>query len=149
MFEQETVLQATENRTLHSRSWVLGFTSFLFVLLQSACSAVVAISGLRLLIGIGSLAAAGPVIHLLDILHGNWLRIPMTLIALAGTLVNLYVLWKVRSLRARPSSAWRVAPLDPRTKRSETLQLWISIVTLFLLGLEWIAHIHLFGSLLA
>ena len=149
MFEQETVLQGTESRTPHSRSWVLSITSFLFILLQSACSAVLALSGLRLLIGIGSLAAAGPVIRLLDTLHGNWLRIPMTLIALTGTLINLYVLWKVRSLRARPSSAWRMAPLDPKTKRSETLQLWISVVTLFLLGLEWIAHIHLFGSLLA
>jgi hypothetical protein len=39
-------------------SWLIGLTSFLFILLQSACTAVMAISGPRLLIGLGSLAAA-------------------------------------------------------------------------------------------
>ena len=38
-------------------SWLIGLTSFLFILLQSACTAVMAISGLRLLIGLGSLEA--------------------------------------------------------------------------------------------
>jgi len=38
-------------------SWLIGLTSFLFILLQSACTAVMAISGLRLLIGLGSLFA--------------------------------------------------------------------------------------------
>ena len=140
-------LKAMAHAIPQSRSWVLGFTSFLFVLLQSACSAVIALSGLRLLIGVGSLAAAGSVTHVLETIHGDWLRIPMTLLALGGTAINLYVIWRIRSLRARSASAWRMAPLDPRTKRSETLQLWISFLTLFLLGLEWIAHIHLFGSL--
>ena len=148
MFEQEATLRIVGQRTPRVRPWVLGFTSFLFVLLQSACSAVIALSGLRLLIGVGSLAAAGSMTHILEAIHGDWLRIPMTLIALAGTSINLYVIWRVRSLRARSASAWRMAPLDPKTKRSESLQLWISFLTLLLLGLEWIAHVRLFGSLL-
>lgn len=41
-----------------SRSWMVGMTSLLFILLQSACTAVMAISGVRVVIGLSALAAA-------------------------------------------------------------------------------------------
>ena len=124
----------------------VGLTSFLFILLQSACAAVMAISGLRLLIGLGSLAAASTGLRFLVALHSNAFRIPMLVLAVGGSLVNLYVIWRVRSLRARPSSAWRVAPVTAEKKRSENIQIALAILTLLLVAVEWFAHIHLHGS---
>lgn len=147
MLKQDASADIRKGTAPQSRSWILSLTSFFFVLLQSACSAVMAVSGLRLLIGIGSLAAASSVTHALDAIHGDRFRIPMTLVALLGTALNLYVIWRVRSLRARSASQWRIAPIDPKRKRAEVVQLWISFVTLTLLAIEWLSHIHLFGRL--
>ena len=58
-------------------SWLVGFTSFLFVLLQSACTAVMAISGLRLLIGLTSLAAASILPGFILAIHAERIRVPM------------------------------------------------------------------------
>jgi hypothetical protein len=62
------------------------------------------------------------------------------LLALAGALINLYVLWRVWSLRRRRASRWRIQPLTLKEKRSQCLQFVLAIVTLALLGLEWWTH---------
>ena len=62
MLTQGTPANSAEQRSFDNpaekRSWAIGFTCIFFALLQSACTAFMAISGLRLLIGVGSLAAA-------------------------------------------------------------------------------------------
>lgn len=129
------------------RSWAIGLTSLFFILLQSACTALMALSGLRLLIGIGSLAAATVGVHFLASIHGEAIRIPMEIVAIAGSAINLYSIWRVRSLRSRPSSQWRVAPVGADKKRAESIQIVIAIVTLLLVGVEWAIHIHLHHSI--
>ena len=62
-------------------SWLISLTSLLFVLLQSACTAVMAVSGLRLLIGLGSLAAASFIPGFIFSIHTDKIRIPMMVIA--------------------------------------------------------------------
>jgi hypothetical protein len=119
--------------------WV-NWTGLLFALLQSACTAVMAVSGIRVLIGLGALAAASGVYVPEKGFHRDAIRIPMMVVALVGALVNLYVLWRVRSLRARPSAQWRMQPVTPAKRRSEWLQFVLAIVTLVLLGAEWILH---------
>lgn len=126
-------------------SWIIGITGFVFILLQSACTAVITISGLRLLIGIGSLAAAS-VPGLIIAIHTDKIRIPMMAIAVLGSLLNLYVVWRIRSLRARPSSQWRTKPVSARQRRSEVIQIAISIATLVLVVAESLAHHALHGS---
>jgi hypothetical protein len=144
MLKQEIPIAAPQEKTWSSRSWVLSLTSFLFILLQSACTAFMAISGLRLLIGIGSLAAASSGLKFLDAIHGDAIRIPMMILAVGGSVVNLYAIWRVRSLRMRSSSQWRVAPATPEKKRAELIQIALAILTLLLVAAEWMAHIHLF-----
>ena len=39
--------------------------------------------------------------------HTDWIRLPMIGIALAGALLNLWVLSRLRRLRSNPASAWR------------------------------------------
>jgi hypothetical protein len=143
-----------ENAQLDNRSQndvkgkpcAIGLTSLFFILLQSACTAFMALSGLRLLIGLGSLAAATAGMNLLASIHSAAIRIPMEIIAIAGSVTNLYAIWRVRSLRARPSSQWRVAPVSAEKRRAESIQIVIAIVTLLLVAIEWAIHIHLHRS---
>jgi hypothetical protein len=94
----------------------------------------VAINGFRLLIGIGSLAAATTGLRLLDSIHGEAIRIPMEIVAVAGSVINLYAIWRVRSLRARPSSQWRIAPVSAGKRRAESIQIAIAVFTLLLIA---------------
>ncbi len=126
-------------------SWLIGLTSFVFILLQSACTAVMAISGVRLLIGVGSLAAAVTAPGIIREIHADVFRIPMMVIAVLGSVVNLYVIWRIRSLRARPSAQWRAQPVPLKQRRSEIFQIALSIVTLLLVVAESVAHYAMHG----
>jgi len=106
-----------------------------------------ALSGLRLLIGIGSLAAATTGLRLIDSLHGEAIRIPMEIFAIVGSVVNLYSIWRVRSLRSRPSSQWRMTPVSADKRRAESIQIAIAVVTLLLVAIEWAFHIYLHHSI--
>jgi hypothetical protein len=145
--EQEVRVTASGAEAATGRSWIIGLTSFLFILLQSACTAVMAISGLRLLIGIGSLAFAVSGVRILASIHGNAIRVPMELLAVGGSAINLYVIWRIRTLRARPSSKWRVEAVAPAKRRAESVQIALAILTLLLVAAEWTIHIILNGSI--
>jgi len=123
-------------------SGLLGWSSFFFALLQSVCTFFIAVSGLRLLIGITSLTVTAGFAAALDRFHANWIRIPMIALALAGTVLNLVVLAQVRYLRSRPASQWRIKPPSLHTLRMERIQFVLSIATLILIGLEEYFHIH-------
>lgn len=129
----------TESRTIEAKG-VLGWSSFFFALLQSVCTFFIAVSGLRLVIGIGSLAMSAGVVGALERFHANWIRVPMIVLALVGAVVNLAVLAQIRYLRGRPASQWRMKPASVRTLRMERLQFALSIVTLVLIGLEEFFH---------
>jgi hypothetical protein len=122
------------------------WSGLFFAVLQSVCSAVVALSGVRLLIGIGAFAAASGALKVAERLHIGAIRIPMMLLALAGSLWNLAVLGRVWSLRRRSASAWRQQPVPPKKRRGEYLQFALSILTLLLLAAEAFAHYLVLGK---
>ena len=123
------------------RTWLLTATSFVFIVLQSACTAVIALSGVRVAIGLSALAVATFGVHAPAVgFHQDAIRIPMMIAATLGSLINLYVIWRIRSLRARPSSQWRTQPAIPAQRRSEFLQIALAILTLILVAAEWITH---------
>jgi len=98
-------------------------------------------AGCAFVIGLGALAAAtvginGPATGF----HRDAIRIPMMAIAVIGSLINLYVLWRIHSLRARPASRWRVQPATPKQKRSERIQSALAYLTLALVATEGITH---------
>src|SRR6266436_1028449 len=119
---------------------LINWSAFLLAVLQSVCSAFIALNGVRLLIGIGAFAAASGALKLADRMHIDAIRIPMMLLALAGSLLNLVVLWQVWRLRKRPASAWRQTAVPKRKLASEWLQFILSILTLVLLAAEFVAH---------
>lgn len=123
------------------RTWFVSMTSLIFIVLQSACTAVIAISGVRVAIGLSALAEATIGIHApASGFHRDVIRIPMMIAATAGSLINMYVIWRIRALRARPSSQWRVQAVTAKQRRSELLQIALAIVTLVLVAAEWITH---------
>ncbi|WP_242618112.1 hypothetical protein [Edaphobacter modestus] len=134
---QELVTQA--EGTERGLRWA-SMGSFLFALIQSACAAVLAISGFRVLIGLSALAAASGVYGPAKGFHQDAIRIPMMWVALIGSLANLYSVWRVRSLRARPAAQWRVQPVSRKKLRSERLQIVLAGVTLLLLAAELVTH---------
>jgi hypothetical protein len=125
---------------------LVNWSSLFFAILQSVCSAFIALNGVRLLIGIGAFAAASGALKLADRMHIDAIRIPMMLLALAGSLLNLIVLWQVWRLRRRPASAWRQQPVSRQKLASEWLQFSLSVLTLFLLAAEFFAHRILFAG---
>ena len=125
----------------------LNWSGFFLAFIQSVCSAFLALHGVRFLIGIGAVVLASSAWHLAERLHVNAIRVPMMLIALVASVLNLAALWQVRRLRARPASAWRQQPVTPGIRRSEVLQFSLSAATLVLLAAEWIAHFRLKGTL--
>ncbi len=145
--KENVQLDRRSQNDVKGKSWTIGLTSLFFILLQSACTAFMALSGLRLVIGLGSLAAATAGANLLASIHGTAIRIPMEIVAIGGSVINLYAIWRVRSLRARPSSRWRVAPVTADKRRAESIQIAIAIVTLLLVAIEWAFHIHLHHSI--
>lgn len=147
MVQEEAVAIPAEPAPRQRRSLAVGIISFLFILLQSACTAFMAISGLRLLIGIGSLAAASGALRFMASLHGAAFRIPMEIVALAGSIINLVAVWRLRKLRGRPASQWRLRPVSSKQLHSESWQIWLAVATLLLIGVEWCFHIYLHGTI--
>jgi hypothetical protein len=123
---------------------LINWSALLFAVLQSVCSAFIALNGVRLLIGIGAFAAASSALKLADRMHIDAIRIPMMLLALFGSLLNLVVLWQIWRLRRRPASAWRQQPVSTQKKTSEFFQFTLSVLTLALLATEFFAHRYLF-----
>ena len=123
------------------KTWLVTATTLIFIVLQSACTAVIAISGVRVAIGLSALAVATFGVHAPAAgFHRDAIRIPMMIAATVGSLINLYVIWRIRSLRARPSSQWRTQPVTPGRRRSELWQIALAILTLILVAAEGITH---------
>lgn len=116
----------------------VSFASVLVALLQSLCTAVLTINGIRVGIGLAALAASSiwaPV----RAFHRDAIRIPMLTLAVAGAVTNLGVLFWIWRLRTRPEAQWRRRELTPNQRRSERLQVAMALLTLVLVGLElWI-----------
>jgi Co/Zn/Cd efflux system component len=123
-----------------SRVKYLGISSFLFALLQTLCPAVIAFSAIRVAIGLGSLAVAAGTDAAPRGFHQDAIRIPMMVLALAGTAINLFVIWQLRRLRSRPAAQWRLEPVSKEKLRSERFQIGLAVLTLLCLAAEWITH---------
>ena len=104
-----------------------------------------ALSGVRLVIGLGALAAVaagakGPATGF----HQDAIRIPMMVLAVLGSCINLYMIWRIRSLRKRPSSQWRQQPISSRRLWGERVQITLAVVTLILVVAELLSHHYIF-----
>jgi len=118
----------------------LGGASLIAALLQSLCTAVLTVSGIRVAIGLTALAAASGIYAPARGWHQDAIRIPMLALAAGGAIVNLAVLGWIRHLRSRPAAHWRRREIGEKEKRSERVQVVLAVVTLILVGLEIWTH---------
>jgi len=135
---------STLDRTSDVRNrtrFFIGWGSLLFALLQSICTFFAVMSGLRVGIGISSLVLATSAAKAIDAFHEDWLRVPMILLAVAGAVLNLVVLWQIRRLRRNPAAQWRMQPVSAGRLRMERVQMVLSVVTLVLVFLEERQHL--------
>jgi hypothetical protein len=123
---------------------VIAWSSFFFTVLQSICTFFAAVDGLRLVIGVGSLAVSAGIGTAMDRFHQDWIRVPMMVLALLGSSLNLM---QIRHLRNRPASRWRQRPLSPSRIRMERVQMALSLATLVLIGAEEFLHFRWCGHL--
>jgi hypothetical protein len=114
--------------------------SLLLAVLQSICTAVLTISGIRLAIGLTAFTLAGSTFAPIRHFHHDAIRIPMLTLAALGALVDLGVLAWIWHLRRRPSAKWRQSPMSQKAKRSERLQVALAVLTLVLVGTETWLH---------
>lgn len=118
----------------------VSFASVTVALLQSLCTAVLTINGIRVGIGLAALAASSiwaPV----RAFHRDAIRIPMLAVAVLGAVINLAVLFWIWRLRARPEAQWRRREISKRQRLSERLQVAMAVLTLVLVGLESWTHV--------
>src|ERR1700747_3051947 len=87
-------------------------SSLLFSLLQSMCTAVVALNSVRLAIGIGSLVMTTGLGAAVEHFHQiTWLRVTLLVGALSGSILTLGIILRAIRLRNRPAARWRLRPL--------------------------------------
>src|SRR5258708_20020087 len=120
---------ATSPDALDGNFKLINWSAFLFALLQSVCSAIIALNGVRLLIGVGAFAAASGALKLADRMHIAAIRIPMMVLALAGSVLNLVVLWQLWRLRKPPAPPWGQQTLSQTKNASEWVTIPSSILT--------------------
>jgi hypothetical protein len=120
---------------------ILSGASLTMAVLQSICTAVLTISGVRLAIGLTAFVMAGSIAAPVHWFHQDAIRIPMLLLASLGAIVDLLVISWMRRLRAQPAAQWRVREQSPREKRSQRLQLVLAILTLGLVAAETWSHV--------
>jgi formate hydrogenlyase subunit 3/multisubunit Na+/H+ antiporter MnhD subunit len=116
------------------------WVSVIVALLQSLCTAVLTISGIRVAIGLSALAAASGIYAPAKGWHQDAIRIPMLILATIGAVLNLAVIAWMRHLRNRPAAQWRRRERTVREKRSEKLQIILAVVAMILVGLEMWTH---------
>ncbi len=119
---------------------LLTASSFVLALMQSICTAVFTISGVRLAIGLTAFALAGSTAVPIRWFHQDAIRIPMLVIAAVGAVADLLILAWMRHLRAQPAAQWRRREKSEKEKRSQRLQVAVAILTLLLVGLETWTH---------
>jgi hypothetical protein len=120
---------------------ILTGASLALAILQSICTAVLTISGIRLAIGLTALAIAGTVFYApLRWFHQDAIRIPMLAAAAVGAILDLAVLAWMRRPQSQPAAQWRRRELSGKQKRAQRLQLAVAFLTLALVGLEVWTH---------
>ena len=121
------------------RGILIGWASLALAAVQAICVAAVALSGVRVLLGMTSLMAVGAMGPAHGF-HRNALRIPILWIAGILAALNLLLLWNENRIRRNPSAQWRIQPLTSRQRRGRWIQLGTSLATLLLILAEVATH---------
>jgi hypothetical protein len=121
------------------RSTILGWSSLFLAVVEALCAAAVALSGVRVLLGMSSLiaaTAAGPAHGF----HSEGLRVPILWASGLVALLNLLLLWNENRIRQNPAAQWRIQPLTLKQRRQRWIQIVTSAGALLLILAEVVTH---------
>ncbi len=121
------------------RRTILGWSALCLAAVESICAAAVALSGVRVLLGMSSLiaaTAAGPA----QGFHREALRVPILWASGIIAVLNLLLLWNENRIRNNPAAQWRLQPFTPKQRRQRWMQLATSIGALLLILAEVVTH---------
>lgn len=136
---ESTLASLPEQNTLttHAKRGV----PLLFAVLESVCVFLIGLSKMGILVGVSSLLAAEKA----SSFHSEKFRIPILLVAVIGSVVNLYSVWNFHRLRNAASAAWRRRPLSGGRKAKDAVLVVLSVAALVLVAAELYFH-PLFGK---
>lgn len=117
-------VKSAELRLPVRNSWM----TLIISIVEAVCVFTVAAAKTGLVFGSAAVALTGWTLSL----HQDVIRIPLLLVAIVGSLINLYLLLKAHRLRTAPSAAWRKRPLTAREHWRIALVFSLSVVTLAL-----------------
>jgi hypothetical protein len=137
------VVQKTAMKLSDSVRRNLGVSALLLSILQAVCPAFLALGTVRLWVGLGALALASSTQAALRWYHQDAIRIPVMIVALVAASLNLFVIWQIRRLRARPAAQWRVTAPTPKQLRSERVQIILALLTYLFLVIESLTHLKI------
>jgi hypothetical protein len=121
------------------RSAILGWSSLFLAVVESLCVAAVALSGVRVVLGMSSLiaaTAAGPAHGF----HREGLRLPILWASGVIALLNLLLIWNENRIRQNPAAQWRIQPLTRKQRRQRWMQIVTSVAALLLILAEVVTH---------
>ncbi len=145
--ERAAVAPESASQRTRTRLAIAG-SGLLFSILQSVCTAIVTINGVRLVIGFGALAMTAGLGSSLESFHQiTWLRITLLVGALSGSIFTLAIVLHARHLRNRPAARWRLSPLTAHQRRMEAFQILLSVLTLIFVAVEEYLHFQLCHTL--
>src|SRR5260370_7263670 len=91
-----------QERILYFDPKLLNWSGIVFAALQSACTAVIAISGVRVAIALSPLAAAAGIHAPPHAFHQDAIRIPIIVLAFLAATLHLYLLAKRPPCPSKP-----------------------------------------------
>jgi hypothetical protein len=118
---------------------LLGWAALALAALESLCAAAVALSGVRVLLGVGSAIAAvagGPAVGW----HREGLRVPILWASGIIAVLNLFLVWNEQRIRQNPAAAWRIQPMTAKQRRQRWMQIATSVAALLLIAAEVVTH---------
>lgn len=121
-----------QNHVPLKRSW----GAFFLATIEAACLIVVTAGRT----GIALSAISASVTSWIAFLHRDIFRIPALLLAIIGSMINLWILWRSHRLRNAPSAAWRKRSLTAKERWRISIVLVLSVLTLFTAAFE--IHFH-------
>lgn len=118
---------------------LMGWSALVLAASESLCAAAVALSGVRVLLGMSSLiaaTAAGPATGW----HREALRVPILWVSGVIAVLTLLLVWNEDRIRRNPAAAWRLEPPTAKQRRQRWIQIATSVAALLLILGEVVTH---------
>jgi len=118
--------------------------TFLLAVTEAVCVFYVSAAKSGFALASASIAASGWA----TVLHRDIFRIPILAVAMAGSLLSVYLLWHAQRLRAASAAAWRRRQLTRKERWRIGTVLALSLMTMIVTAAEILIHRALHHSIL-